>query len=428
MKSIQIERYAFNFEREPFVRPFHFKGGSFSEKWILVTSLESTHGVRATGIGGTAVLWSDPSVFFAHSEAGGNIIMAAMAERAVELLKGKDFRTPFEAIDSIFSDVHSFGKTITGNDKLSETFTLNALVSLDLALWKLHAYENEIRIFDELLPEEYRNALSHHQEKLSHVPLIPYNYPLDEIVKFAEAGYFFFKIKIGHAGTPEEMLRKDISRLREIHQALKEKRTPHTSSGKLLYYLDANGRYPEKSGLLELLDHVDKMGMLEQVALLEEPFPEDVNADVSNVPVRVAADESLHRIEDVQERIDLGYRAIALKPAGKTLSMTLRMASYASTRNIPCFVADSACVPLLRDWNLNVACRLPEFPGLDFGFIEANGVQQYKHWRKLIESHPCCRQQWVEPSDGFFRLDSDFYGSSGGIFLQPGHYEKVVNS
>ena len=74
MKPIQIQRYAFNFEREPFVRPFHFKGGFFTEKWILVTSLEAASGVRATGIGGTAVLWSDPAVFFAHSETGGNIL------------------------------------------------------------------------------------------------------------------------------------------------------------------------------------------------------------------------------------------------------------------------------------------------------------------------------------------------------------------
>lgn len=427
MKSIQIKRYAFNFEREPFVRPFHFKGGFFTEKWILVTSLESANGVRATGIGGTAVLWSDPLVFFAHSEAGGNIIMAAMAERAAEMLKGEIFSTPFEAIDSIFPVLHNFGKAITENDSLSETFTLNSLVSLDLALWKLYAYENKIQSFDELIPDEYRKIFSPHQQRISHVPLIPYNYPLDEIIKLADAGYFFFKIKIGQAGTWEEMLAKDSARLSEIHQVLKEKDTPHTSSRKILYYLDANGRYPDKKSVFKLLDHADKMGMLDQVALLEEPFPEDVKVDVSDVPVRIAADESLHRIEDVQERMDLGYRAVALKPAGKTLSITLKMASYASSRNIPCFVADSACIPLLRDWNMNVACRLPQFPGLSTGIIESNGAQQYKHWQKLVETHPCYGQQWIKPSDGFFCLDRDFYENSGGIFLQPDHYEKVVN-
>jgi len=107
--------------------------------------------------------------------------------------------------------------------------------------------------------------------------------------------------------------------------------------------------------------------------------------------------------------------------------MTIKMASYASSRNIPCFVADSACVPLLRDWNMNVACRFPRFPELNVGILESNGAQQYKHWQKLIEAHPCYGKQWIEPSEGFFHLNSDFYDCSGGIFLKPGHYGELVN-
>jgi hypothetical protein len=62
---LEIKSYRFNFEREPLVKPFTFKGGFFTEKWVLVTSLTSRSGMQATGLGGLAVLWSDPDVFCA---------------------------------------------------------------------------------------------------------------------------------------------------------------------------------------------------------------------------------------------------------------------------------------------------------------------------------------------------------------------------
>ncbi|MBD3308501.1 L-alanine-DL-glutamate epimerase [candidate division KSB3 bacterium] len=426
MQPLEIQRYAFNFAREPLRRPFHFKGGFFTEKWILVTSVESAQGTRVTGIGGTAVLWSDPAVFFAHSEAGGNLLMAAMAERAVALLQGQSFATPFDALEAVYDEVHRFGIRITGHENLSRTFTLNALVSLDLALWKLYASENRIENFDDLLPEAYRRVFSHHHDTLVHVPLIPYNMPVEEIVHLAETGHFVLKIKIGQAGDTEEMLAKDTARLREIHQALHGKKTPHTEHGKLLYYLDANGRYRDKQSLFDLLDQADKIGMLEQILLLEEPFPAHLTLDVADIPVRVVADETLHSLADVRERIDLGYTAMAVKPAGKTLSMTLKMAAYAAQHEIPCFVADSACVPLLLDWNLNIAARLPRFPGLATGLIESNGAQQYKHWGQFLERHPCSGKRWLEPSGGFFSLDAEFYRCDGGIFFPPGQYADLV--
>ena len=75
---IRFQRYDFSLKREPFLRPFHFKGGSFNEKWINITTLDSG-GTRYTGIGGNAVLWSDPAVFAAHSETGGNLVMSLVA-------------------------------------------------------------------------------------------------------------------------------------------------------------------------------------------------------------------------------------------------------------------------------------------------------------------------------------------------------------
>jgi L-alanine-DL-glutamate epimerase-like enolase superfamily enzyme len=426
VEKIEISQYGFNIEREPLIRPFHFKGSFFTEKWIIITSLETGEGTQATGLGGLAVLWSDPAVFSSYSEAGGNIIMAALAERAVQLAKGRSFSNPSELIESLIGELHEFGRTITGKRNLRKTFILNSLVSLDMALWKLVSLEHNIDTFHDLIPQEHQAAFACRQERLAHIPLITYNYPMEDLKGLVDGGYFFLKIKIGQPGSAQEMLEKDKERLSQIHGALKERETSHTPKGKLLYYLDANGRYPNKNTLQELLDHAGKVGMLDQIVLLEEPFSDEAEIDVSDLPVPVAADESLHDVGDVNGRIDLGYRSIALKPAGKTLSMSLTMASTAFRRGIPCFVADSACVPVLVEWNKNVAAHLSPFPGLSMGILESNGAQNYKHWGDLLEDHPLAGAGWVEPRGGLFHLDSDFYDTAGGIFRRPGHYEKTV--
>ena len=208
-------------------------------------------------------------------------------------------------------------RVLTGNQNLTKTFTLNSLVSLDLALWTLFFRENQLSTFDDLIPPEYRPALAVHQQKLARVPVISYNTSREELLHLVDSGHFFLKIKLGQAGTAAEMLEKDRTRLKEIHEALAGRQTPHTRGGKIQYYLDANGRYPDKETLQRLIDFLDRMKILEQVALLEEPFPPEVRADVSDLPVCLAADESLHDISEVNERADLGYKAMAIKPAGK---------------------------------------------------------------------------------------------------------------
>ena len=423
---LEIKSYRFNFEREPLVKPFTFKGGFFTEKWVLVTSLTSRSGMQATGLGGLAVLWSDPDVFFAHSETGGNVLMTAMAERAVKLLVGRSFRNPLEALDAVFPEIHEFGRVLSGNQNLTKTFTLNSLVSLDLALWTLFFRENQFSTFDDLIPPEFRPALSGHQQKLVRVPVISYNTSREELLHLVDSGHFFLKIKLGQAGPVAEMLEKDRTRLKEVHEALAGRWTPHTRGGKIQYYLDANGRYPDKETLGWLIDSLDRMKALEQVAILEEPFPPEVRVDVSDLPVRLAADESLHDISEVNERADLGYRAMAIKPAGKTLSKSMQMVQAAQGRGIPCFVADSACLPLLLEWNKNVAARLKPFPGLELGIIESHGEQTYRNWKKLIADLPLSRGGWVEPRDGIYDLDEEYYRTSGGIFLSPGHYQELI--
>ena len=126
--------------------------------------------------------------------------------------------------------------------------------------------------------------------------------------------------------------------------------------------------------------------------------------------------------------LQLGYKAIAIKPAGKTLSMSLKMIQAALGKGMTCFVADNSCIPLLLEWNKNIAARLGPFPGLDVGIIEANGEQNYRDWRQMILGHALSGAAWIEPRHGFFHLDDDFYRTSGGVFLDPGDYQKLVES
>jgi len=429
---IRFQSYGFAIRREQFLRPFHFKGGSFNEKWLNITSLYPAQGngdrfeKRQTAIGGNAVLWSDPAVFSSYSETGGNLVMALMAERAAQLLRGKAFPDPIAAMQELIPQLHEFGQDVTGRVDLRPTFTLNSAVSLDLALWKLHAAAGGIKKFSELIPREYRSPFPTRQGALARIPLITYNLPSEELLDLVEEGHFLLKIKIGQAGSQRRMLEQDLDRLSQIHRLLRDKRIEQTDSGRLAYYLDANGRYEGKETLLALLSGLEKMGALEQVVLLEEPFPDDREFAVHDLPVRVAADESLHGIEDVRRKIGLGYGAIALKPAGKTLSMSILMAVEAHKQGVPSFVADSACVPLLLDWNRNVAAHLPPFPGLASGILESNGAQNYKSWETLIHDHPCAGASWLEPKGGMYWLDESFYTSGGGIFHSTGRYEDLI--
>jgi L-alanine-DL-glutamate epimerase-like enolase superfamily enzyme len=423
--SLEIRKVDSNFERETLVRPFGFKGGYMTEIWQTMAMLESAGGTRKVGLCTQNVLWSDAKVFADHSESGGNALMFALTERALQLAEGRSFETPVDLLEGLLDEVYEYGKALTGNPHLRKTFALNALVGLDNAAWLLYAAENGITSFDDMIPAAYRPALSHRHEQVASIPLMAYSIPISEIVEAVEQGYFFMKIKIGQPGTQQEMLEKDMARLSAIHEAIGHVRTHHTADGKLPYYFDANGRYQEKETLKRLLDHAGKIGALEQIAIIEEPFPEELEIRVDDLGVRIAADESAHTDEDAVRRIDMGYQAIALKAIAKTLSMTMKIARAAHQRGVPCFCADLTVNPILVDWNKAVSARLAPFPGLGLGLLETNGHQNYKGWERMVSYHPNAGAPWTKTVDGVFNLDDDYWNRSGGILTPSPHYEAM---
>jgi L-alanine-DL-glutamate epimerase-like enolase superfamily enzyme len=399
------------------------------EIWQTVSYLESSSGAHSIGLCTQSVLWSDSSVFAAHSESGGNALMYAMTERAMQMINGQTFTSPVELLDSILPEVYSFGQKVTYNPQLRRTFALNALVGLDNAAWLLYAKENKISTFDGLIPDAYKPALSFKHDKVAAIPLMAYTIPIDEIKAATAEGYFFMKIKIGQPGSQEEMLEKDKARLTAIHQAIGDFKTSYTRNEKLPYYFDANGRYEKKETLMKLLDHAKSIGAFDQIAIIEEPFPEEVEIDVSDIPVRLASDESAHTIEDAVNRIEMGYKAIALKAIAKTLSMTMKIAQAAHERNIPCFCADLTVNPVLVEWNKNVAARLASFPGIgNLGLVESNGHQNYLNWNTMLGYHPRKDAPWVLVKKGVYELGREYYKIGGGIFNEMPHYEEMFKT
>lgn len=423
---IRIKQGKGNFERESLIAPFGFKGQYINELWQSIAFLESYNGCQGLGLGVQSVLWSDPQVLESFGAIGGDNIMCLLTNYALKILEGAVFKTPLDLLDEVFPEVYQFAKRVTGMDDLKETFVLNALVPIDLAAWTLYAKENHLQDFDEMLPDKFRCFLSGRQKRLAGIPLISYGMTIEEVKQLAGEGYPLFKIKIGSDPekdkNPDKMLEWDKNRLKEIHQAAGEHTTPYTSNRKIAYYLDANGRYDSKDQIMKFLDYADGIGALERIILLEEPFAQENTTDVSDIPVRVAADESAHSDKYVKERIQMGYGAIALKPVAKTLSMSLRMTRAAVSAGVPCFCADLTVNPAMVDWNKNVAARLEPLPGMKTGVLETNGPQNYKNWA-LMESYlPYPQGSWVKIRKGLFRLDDEFYEKSGGIFDISSYY------
>lgn len=427
---MEIVRSSCNFEREPLVAPFGFKGGYTNEVWQSIVLLESGTGQRSIGLGTQSVLWSDADIFTNFSEATGNSIMFLVTSYASKATQELSWEDPMDLLEQLLPITYEYAKKVTGYPQLRLTFALNALVAVDNAVWLLYCQENNITSFDDMTPEDAKPTLSCRHKKLACIPLMTYGISIDKIAEAVDGGYFFLKIKIGSDpdknGDLDKMLEWDKHRLTDIHEAVKDAETAYTESGNIPYYLDANGRYDNKDRLMRFLEHAERIGALERIMIMEEPFPEEYKVDVSDIPVRLAADESAHSDKDAVERIELGYGAIALKPIAKTMSMSLKIAKIAYDKNIPCFCADLTVNPILVDWNKNVAARLGLLPGMKIGVLESNGHQNYKNWEAMKSYHPCSGSQWIETRNGLFHLDDDFYARSGGIFKIGKHYQELV--
>jgi len=425
-KTIRVKNVDSNFEREP-LTPYRFKGSVITEGWQVAAFLESESGIHKIGIGGQGTLWSDSNVFAAHSPTGGNALMYAMSERALQMMKGNSFTNPDQLLDDLLPEIYEYGKKITGNPNLRKTFALNALVCVDNAAWLLYAAENNIKTFDEMIPEKYRPGLAYRHEKVGSMPSFSAGTDVKKIKAAADEGYFIMKLKTGAAGTQKEMLEKDIAFLTAVHKAIGHYETPYTKSGKIPYYFDANERYDHKDTLLRFIDHAKKIGALEQIAAIEEPLGERSDAYVGDVGVVIAADESAHTVEDAAKRIEQGYGAMAVKAIAKTLSMTMRITQLAHEKKVPCFCADLTVNPILVDWNKSIAARLSPFANIGIGLQETNGHQYYKNWDTMMSYHPMPKASWVETTKGVYVTDRSFYEQSAGIFKPSAHYEEMFS-
>lgn len=421
LAKIRIRNVDLNFEREP-LYPYRFKGSFVSELWQAVAYIEGESGISKVGLGTQSVLWSDAQVFSDHSVNGGNALMFATSERALQIMTGIAFTDPIELLDALLPEVYNYAKTITRNPNLRKTFALNALVCVDNAAWLLYAAENGMKSFDEMIPAAYRAGLPWRHDKVASIPSFSAGTDVSKIKSAADEGYFIMKLKLGSAGAQEEMLEKDKAFLSAVHKAIGHYSTPYTKDGRIPYYLDPNGRYEKKDTFMRFLDHAKKIGAFDQIALVEEPFGEDNEVYVGDMGIIVGADESAHTVEDAARRIEQGYGALVLKGIAKTLSMTLKIAKLAVEKKIPCFCADLTVNPILVDWNKCVAARLAPFPNMSIGLQETNGHQYYKNWEKMMSYHPKAGATWTQTRKGVYLTDKSFYDESGGIFEPSAHY------
>ncbi|GAG29336.1 unnamed protein product, partial [marine sediment metagenome] len=157
---IKIKKTSCDFEREPLLGKFGFKGGYVSGVWQSAALMGSENGNTVVGLGTQSPLWSDAKVFAGTSEAGGNSLMFLMTEHALNAAEGMEFDTPMDLFDRLLPETYEYGKKITGREDLRPTFALNALVAVDNAAWMLYCLEEGIGNFDEMVPEEFRPALS----------------------------------------------------------------------------------------------------------------------------------------------------------------------------------------------------------------------------------------------------------------------------
>ena len=424
-ESFTIDRVDLAIERQRLAEPYGFKGGYVTEGWQSVALLESPAGNRTIGLGKQSPPWADMSVAERRTPTGGNGLMLSVTERALQLAQGETFQDPVEMTDWLYPQVREYARSIT-QQEVSANFALNALVPIDNAAWLLYARENDISNFEEMIPERYRHLLDNEPSQVASIPSLSYNTSPEDVEQLIDDGYFIMKMKLGQPGPPEEMLRKDKEHIELLHRTLSNYSTEHTEDGQIPYYFDANMRYDKKEYLEEFLDHMKQIGGFDQILVVEDPFPEEMDVRVDDLGIMVSSDEPASTPERAQMQIDRGYTAFGLKPIAKTLSMTLKVIEMAYEQDIHCYCADLTVNPILREWNKMVTARLDPLPMIGMNMFETNGHQYYANWDEMLTYHPYSDAPWVEARNGVFELGNDYYDKSGGIFALSEHYLDLV--
>ncbi len=413
---IKIQKCDLTHVREPLISPFGFKGGYLTELWQSVVKIKAD-GVTAVSPCTQSVLWSDPKVFNAFPAEKGDKIMLSVTEKACEILSGMTFNTPDELIPQILPALKKHAFSLTGFE-VAETFLLNALVGVDIALWSVWSRINGVNTFAQMVPDYAKGVMDARHKSLARIPLVSYGVSLTEVKRLADTGTALMKIKIGApsgeaAGSEEDMrimVEKDIRRIADIHNIVKDRTTPLTENGRIMYYLDANGRYDTSSRLETLLEGIEKIGASDRIALIEEPFAAEKDIYVGDYPYVFNADESAHSVEDVKHRIALGYKAVALKPIAKTLSVSFGMIKAARQSGCGVLCADLTVNPFLAEWNKQFAALSPALSSMKAGCIEINGDANYTNWAAMKALIPS-GYTVSEEKNGYFELTDEFFSS-----------------
>ena len=452
MSGINIEDVVTTRWSEPIKGRFGFKGAYMKQIDQTICLIVGSDGEEALGLGTQNVLWSDADFFKTRRESAANAAMYLVSDKAAQILRaeGSFSGRPDELINEEFiKELHEYAKIVTEKPDLRLTFTLNALVAADYALWGLYKKQNGIKDFNGLIPKEYKAGFSRQAAKVAAIPLMSYTKGENDIAQALKQGYIMLKLKIGHstdhpAGSKddmEKMLTLDKERLKMMHDIAKEFSTEYTANGLIPYYLDANGRYGSKKNdadyLHNLIEYSKEIGAHKHILVVEEPFDEGNNIDYRQFDVPIASDESAHSVKDVIEQIQKGARLIALKPIAKTMSETFRMVQAVYDYNktakeekdkVYCFCADLTVIPQLVQLNLNFAARLPTIPGMIIPAFETNGHQHYKNWKQLRKDQPLHNKQWAQQIKGIFGLDPNWYRHDGGIWKSSNTYLKMAKA
>lgn len=423
---LKIQKCSVTHVKEALISPFGFKGGYLTQLWQSVVKIECD-GYTAVSPCTQSVLWSDPKVFNAFPGEKGDGIMLSVTEKACGILEGMSFNTPDELIPALLPELKKYAFFLTGFD-VAETFILNSLVGVDIALWSVWCQKNGVKRFEDMVPGKAKNAMNACHQSLARIPLVSYGVSLTDVKRLAETGTALMKIKIGAPsgetpGTEEDMrimVDKDIDRISAIHNIVGDISTPLTKNGKVMYYLDANGRYDTLSRLETLLEGIEKIEAKDRIALIEEPFSAEKEFFVGDYPYVFNADESAHSVADVKKRIEMGYKAVALKPIAKTVSVSFDMISAAREKGCGVLCADLTVNPYLAEWNKHFASLSPALNVMNVGCIEINGDANYTRWEEMKSLLPAGYTP-TEEENGAYRLTNEFFGGFSLITGENGY-------